>query len=70
MNTSAATATLPGGVRAKEISSALYQPQHMPSTKINCQASRGKANSNSQGVTRIGQRCQQPYISSEAPSKG
>lgn len=30
----------------------------------------GKANSNSQGVTRIGQRCQQPYISSEAPSKG
>lgn len=36
MNTSAAKATLPGGVRAKEISSALYQPQHMPSTKINC----------------------------------
>ncbi|BDO03328.1 hypothetical protein KAM622c_29150 [Klebsiella quasipneumoniae subsp. quasipneumoniae] len=45
---------------AKEISSALYQPQHIPSTKINCQAIRGKANSNSQGVTRTGQRCQQP----------
>ena len=50
--------------------SALYQPQHMPSNKDKLPPAGERANSNSQGVTRIGQRCQQPYISSEAPSKG
>ena len=44
--TSATTTTLPAGVRAKESNSALYHPHAMPSTKMNCRASSGKANSN------------------------
>ncbi len=60
MNTSAATATLPGGVRAKEISSALVPAAAHSQHKDKLPGQQGKANSNSQGVTRTGQRCQQP----------